>query len=155
MSCNHAWRQAEAAEETRDVLTSCHLSKYANRFESEGYDIVQFLLDATESELADVCAPMKVFERRRLLQVIGIPFNGLADSLEENEMVETAAPVTPAAQVAPATQDTPKQVKPPRHRMCHHVPQPSGPSFGRHSRQHVRCALVWNCGQTGACEASG
>jgi hypothetical protein len=110
MSCNHAWRQAEAAEQIRKVLTSCHLSKYANHFEADGYDVVQFLLDATESELAGVCAPMKEFERRRFLQVIGIPLKGLVDSLEENEMVETAAPVTRAAQVAPATQDTPKQV---------------------------------------------
>ena len=74
----------------RSVLTSCHLSKYASHFESEGYDVVQFLLDATESELAAVFAVMKEFERRRVLRAIGIPAAGLHASPAPPEADETA-----------------------------------------------------------------
>jgi hypothetical protein len=74
----------------RNVLTSCHLSKYASHFESEGYDVVQFLLDATESELAAVFAVMKEFERRRVLSAIGIAATGLHASPAPPEADETA-----------------------------------------------------------------
>ena len=38
---------------------------------SQGNEIVQLLLDATETELADVWKPMKPVEQRRFLRVLG------------------------------------------------------------------------------------
>ena len=76
-----------------ELLLACSLSKYADQVKSQGYDSVQLLLDATETELAaEVLRPMKPVEQRRFLQVIGITFEGL---------VETAEQVTPAAQLPP------------------------------------------------------
>jgi hypothetical protein len=83
----------------RNVLTSCHLSKYAIHFESEGYDVVQFVLDATESELAAVFAVMKESERRRVLSAIGIPTAGihaspaLPEAEDAAETSERSAPM--------------------------------------------------------------
>ena len=93
--------QADASEKMRNVLTSCHLSKYASHFESEGYDVAQFVLDATESELTAVFAVMKEFERRRVLSAIGIPAAGLH-----------ASPAPPEAEDAAETseQSAPMQV---------------------------------------------
>jgi hypothetical protein len=51
-----------------DFLVACGLSKFAKHLMSDGYDIVRYLLDATETELAVVCAAMKPVERRRFLR---------------------------------------------------------------------------------------
>jgi hypothetical protein len=51
-----------------DFLVACGLSKFAKHLMSEGYDIVRYLLDANETELADVCAAIKPVERRRFLR---------------------------------------------------------------------------------------
>jgi hypothetical protein len=91
-------------------LTSCHLSKYASLFESEGYDVVEFLLHATESEVAAVFAAMKEFERRRVLSAIGISATGPDASPAPPEAEETAET---SAQVAPTQViSTPSECRP-------------------------------------------
>ena len=52
---------------------------------TNGYEIVQFLLDATKTELADLCARMRPVERRR--------FIGAVEHLQhEAEAAKVAAP---------------------------------------------------------------
>jgi hypothetical protein len=62
------------------------LSAFTQHFESEGYTIVPFLLDASMQELLAVSTPMKAVERQRLVRVLG---RGLE--------VSAAAEVTTAA----------------------------------------------------------
>ncbi len=60
------------------LFNATGLSAYTQHFESEGYTIVPFLLDASMPELLAVSTPMKAVERQRLVRVIGRGLEGSA-----------------------------------------------------------------------------
>ena len=65
-------RFVNTAGRTVDSLfNATGLSAFTQYFESEGYTIVPFLLDASLQELLAVSTPMKAVERQRLFRVIG------------------------------------------------------------------------------------
>jgi hypothetical protein len=53
------------------LFKAAGLSAFTQHFESEGYTVMPFLLDASMQELLAVSTPMKAVERQRLVRVIG------------------------------------------------------------------------------------
>ena len=76
---------AEPELPPNEFLAACGLPEYTEHLTTNGYEIVQFLLDATQTELADLCARMRPVERRR--------FIGAVEHLQhEAEAAKVAAP---------------------------------------------------------------
>ncbi len=94
--------QSESTCKLKELLVANGLSKYADYFrrvfarwckqcaESHGHDIVQFLLEVTEKEVSDVCAPMKPVERRRFLRATEyLKLEGKKANAEATKVVST------------------------------------------------------------------